>query len=66
MCFDSQSAESIAAIVFGLLQLAVGLMSLWQQRQLRQAHRQCHDGLAQVSYADNMSEHGIDRRRYTI
>jgi hypothetical protein len=45
MSFDSQSSESIAAIVFGLLQLAVGLVSLWQQRQLRQAYREYHDVL---------------------
>jgi hypothetical protein len=32
-------AEVIAAIVFGLLQLAIGLLSLWQQHQLRQAYR---------------------------
>jgi hypothetical protein len=33
------SAEAVAAILFGLLQLAVGIISLWQQRQLRQAYR---------------------------
>jgi hypothetical protein len=43
MPLDSQSTDSIAAIVFGLLQLAVGLVSLWQQRQLRLAYRQCVD-----------------------
>jgi hypothetical protein len=29
------SAESIVAIIFGFLELAVGLISLWQQRNLR-------------------------------
>ena len=45
MSFDSQSTESIAAIVFGLLQLAVALVSLWQQRQLRLAYREGGDEL---------------------
>jgi len=45
MSFESQSTESIAAIVFGLLQLAVGLVSLWQQRRLRQAYREYYDEL---------------------
>ena len=47
MSLNNQSADTIAAIVFGLLQLAVGLLSLWQQRQLRQAYRQCHDEVIQ-------------------
>jgi hypothetical protein len=33
------SADAVAAIVLGLLQLSIGLVSLWQQRQLRQAYR---------------------------
>jgi hypothetical protein len=33
------SAEAVAAILFGLLQLGIGFVSLWQQRQLRQAYR---------------------------
>jgi hypothetical protein len=35
------SAEAIAAILFGLLQLGIGFVSLWQQRQLRHAYRTC-------------------------
>jgi hypothetical protein len=33
------SAEAVAAILFGVLQFGVGIISLWQQRQLRQAYR---------------------------
>jgi len=33
------SVEAVAAILFGLLQLGIGVASLWQQRQLRQAYR---------------------------
>jgi ABC-type Fe3+ transport system permease subunit len=33
------SADTIAAIILGLLQLGIGLLSLWQQRRLRQAYR---------------------------
>lgn len=36
----SISLEAIASIVFGILQLTIGLVALWQQRQLRQLHRQ--------------------------
>ncbi|KAF1936342.1 hypothetical protein EJ02DRAFT_459629 [Clathrospora elynae] len=36
----STSAEAIAAIIFGLLQLVIGIVSLWQQRQLRRAYRE--------------------------
>jgi len=45
MSLNNQSADTIAAIVFGLLQLAVGLVSLWQQRRLRQAYREYYDKL---------------------
>jgi hypothetical protein len=45
MSFDAQSTEFIAAIVFGLLQLAVALVSLWQQRQLRLTYREWGDEL---------------------
>lgn len=33
------AAETITTIVFGLLQLAVGLAALWQQYRLRQLQR---------------------------
>jgi hypothetical protein len=33
------SADTIAAIIFGILQLGIGIVSLWQQRQLRRAYR---------------------------
>lgn len=33
------SAEVITSIVFGLLQIFIGLVSLWQQREFRQANR---------------------------
>jgi hypothetical protein len=33
------SADTVAAIVLGILQLGIGLLSLWQQRRLRQAYR---------------------------
>ncbi|KAF2829124.1 hypothetical protein CC86DRAFT_368200 [Ophiobolus disseminans] len=32
--------EAIAAIIFGLFQLGIGVASLWQQRQLRRAYRE--------------------------
>ncbi|KAH8724936.1 hypothetical protein GQ44DRAFT_827055 [Phaeosphaeriaceae sp. PMI808] len=32
--------EAAVAIVVGILQLAIGLLSLWQQRRLRQAYRE--------------------------
>lgn len=34
------SGDTVAAIVPGILQLGIGLISLWQQRQLRQAYRE--------------------------
>lgn len=34
------STETVVAIVLGILQLGVGLLSLWQQRQLRRAYRE--------------------------
>jgi len=33
------SAEVITSIVFGILQLIIGLVSLWQQRRFRLANR---------------------------
>jgi uncharacterized protein HemX len=33
------ASDTVAAIVLGILQLGIGLVSLWQQRQLRQAYR---------------------------
>jgi hypothetical protein len=33
------TSDTVAAIVIGILQLGIGLVSLWQQRQLRQAYR---------------------------
>jgi hypothetical protein len=32
------TVEAAAAIVFGVLQLCVGLITLWQQNQLRQIY----------------------------
>jgi hypothetical protein len=32
------TVEAAAAIVFGVLQLSVGLVALWQQYQLRQIY----------------------------
>jgi hypothetical protein len=32
------SADAVAAIVIGVVQLGIGLISLWQQRRLRQAY----------------------------
>lgn len=34
------STETVVAIVLGILQLGVGLLSLWQQRQLCRAYRE--------------------------
>jgi multisubunit Na+/H+ antiporter MnhC subunit len=34
------TADIITAIVVGVLQVAIGLGSLWQQRQLVQAYRE--------------------------
>ena len=36
------SAETVTSIVFGLLQLAIGLVALWQQYRMRQLHRMLH------------------------
>lgn len=33
------SVEAVAAIVFGALQLCLGLFALWQQHRLRQLYR---------------------------
>jgi hypothetical protein len=33
------TSDTVAAIVLGILQLGIGLVSLWQQRQFRQAYR---------------------------
>jgi len=33
------TVEAVAAILVGLLQVIIGIMSFWQQRQLRQAYR---------------------------
>jgi hypothetical protein len=41
MSSGSLSPDTVAAIVLGLLQLGIGLVSLWQQRQLRRAYRTC-------------------------
>lgn len=35
MALLSLSADAIASIIFGILQLSVSLVALWQQRQLR-------------------------------
>jgi hypothetical protein len=35
----SVPSDTVAAIVLGILQLGIGLVSLWQQRQLRRAYR---------------------------
>lgn len=35
MIASALSPEALAAIVFGILQVGVGLAALWQQRQLR-------------------------------
>jgi hypothetical protein len=44
MSSGSLSPDTVTAIVLGLLQLGIGLVSLWQQRQLRRAYRTCpHD-----------------------
>lgn len=34
------TADTIAAIVLGVLQMGIGLGSLWQQRQIRQTYRE--------------------------
>lgn len=34
------SPEAIASIIFGILQLSIGVVALWQQRRLRQMHRE--------------------------
>jgi hypothetical protein len=36
MAHTQFSDEAISTIVFGILQLTVGLISLWQQRSMRQ------------------------------
>ena len=33
------SPEALASIVFGILQLSIGLIALWQQRQHSRLHR---------------------------
>jgi hypothetical protein len=33
------SADTITTVILGILQLGIGLISLWQQRQLRHAYR---------------------------
>jgi hypothetical protein len=35
------SADAVVAIVLGIVQLGIGLVSLWQQRRLRQAYGKC-------------------------
>jgi len=41
-------AEAVAAILFGLLQFGIGLISLWQQRELRRAYRKCRQDSKRV------------------
>jgi hypothetical protein len=36
------SGDAVAAIDLGILQLGIGLLSLWQQCQLRRAYRKYH------------------------
>jgi uncharacterized protein HemX len=47
----SVPADTIAAIVLGILQLGIGLVSLWQQRQLRRAYRTRAQGLEKQTSA---------------
>ncbi|KAH7395259.1 hypothetical protein DE146DRAFT_721646 [Phaeosphaeria sp. MPI-PUGE-AT-0046c] len=44
------STDAIAAIVLGVLQLGIGLLSLWQQRQLRRAYREDVSGEIWTTY----------------
>ena len=38
------SPEALASIVFGILQLSIGLIALWQQRQHSRLHRLWRQG----------------------
>lgn len=38
------SAEALASIIFGILQLTIGLVALWQQHRFRQLHRESLSG----------------------
>jgi hypothetical protein len=40
MAVSSLRTETTVAIILGLLQILVGLISLWQQRQLQRAYRE--------------------------
>ena len=46
----TMSAETITSIIFGLLQLTIGLVALWQQYQMRQLHRMLHHLLILICY----------------
>lgn len=59
------SPEAIASIVFGILQLSMGVVALWQQRQLRQMHREstAHGRCQELM---SIAEFRSESRRYTI
>jgi hypothetical protein len=55
----SASVEAVSAIVFGLLQLAIGIISLRQQLQLRRAYRKCCINLKHMPVLTNWKTKGV-------
>jgi hypothetical protein len=59
------SPEAVASIIFGILQLSIGVVALWQQRQLRQMHREsAASGRRQP--LTFIADFRFESRRYTI
>ena len=66
MSIDAVSPEVITSIIFGILQLSIGVFALWQQRQARLLHRMYFllpsDGTAFTPFP----EVRFEGRRYTL
>jgi hypothetical protein len=60
MSSTSASVEAVAAIVFGLLQLAIGIISLWQQRQLHRVYRKRYMSLNRMSVLTKWNKAAMD------
>lgn len=59
------SPEAVASIIFGILQLSIGMVALWQQRQLRQMHRES-TASGWRNQLTSTAEFRFESRRYTI
>lgn len=65
MRLDAVSGDTIATIVVGVLQLGVGLVNLWQQRQSQRATRKS-SRIADVAITDFCAGERTGGRRNTV